>query len=181
VYKIWNRMASGTYFPPLVRAVPVPKSNGGRRVLGVPTVGDRVAQTVVAEHLMARAEPVFHRDSYGYRPRRGALDAVAVCRKRCWDLDWVVEFDVTRFFDSVPWDKIVACVQAHTEARWVVLYVRRWLAAGLQLPDGSISERDLGTPQGSAVSPVLANLFLHHVFDVWMDWTPGSFVDTRSH
>jgi RNA-directed DNA polymerase len=169
VYKIWNRMASGTYFPPAVRAVPIPKPNGGTRILGVPTVGDRVAQTVVAEHLMARAEPVFHRDSYGYRPRRGALDAVAVCRKRCWDLDWVVEFDITRFFDSVSWDKVVACVQAHTEARWVVLYVRRWLAAGLAMPDGSISERDLGTPQGSAVSPVLANLFLHHVFDVWMD------------
>ena len=169
VYKIWNRMASGTYFPPAVRAVPIPKSNGGTRILGVPTVGDRVAQTVVAEHLMARVEPVFHRDSYGFRPRRGALDAAAVCRKRCWEFDWVVEFDITKFFDSVPWDKIVACVAAHTEARWVVLYVRRWLAAGLQMPDGSVSERDLGTPQGSAVSPVLANLFLHHVFDGWMD------------
>ena len=117
---------------------------------------------------MAVAEPVFHPDSYGYRPRRGALDAVAVCRKRCWEYDWVVEFDIARFFDSVPWDKIVACVAAHTEARWVVLYVRRWLAAGLQMPDGSVTERDLGTPQGSAVSPVLANLFLHHAFDVWM-------------
>jgi len=169
VYLIWNRMASGTYFPPAVRAVPIPKSNGGTRILGVPTVGDRVAQTVVAEHVMAVAEPVFHRDSYGYRPKRSALDAVAVCRTRCWEYDWVIEFDIAKFFDSVPWDKIVACVQAHTEARWVVLYVRRWLAAGLQMPDGSVTERDLGTPQGSAVSPVLANLFLHHAFDVWMD------------
>jgi RNA-directed DNA polymerase len=169
VYLIWNRMASGTYFPPAVRAVPIPKSNGGTRILGVPTVGDRVAQTVVAAHLMSRAEPVFHRDSYGYRPKRSALDAVAVCRERCWRYDWVVEFDIAKFFDSVSWDKIVACVRAHTEARWVVLYVRRWLAAGLQLPDGQVVERDLGTPQGSAVSPVLANLFLHHAFDVWMD------------
>jgi RNA-directed DNA polymerase len=168
LYKLWNRMSSGTYFPPAVRAVPIPKSDGGVRVLGVPTVADRVAQTVVAEHLMGRVEPLFHPDSYGYRPGRSALDAVAVCRSRCWEFDWVVEFDIAKFFDSVPWDKIVACVAAHTEARWVVLYVRRWLAAGLQMPDGSVAEREAGTPQGSAVSPVLANLFLHHVFDVWM-------------
>jgi RNA-directed DNA polymerase len=169
LYRIWNRMSSGTYFPPEVKAVAIPKSGGGTRILGVPSVGDRVAQTVVAAHLSARVEPVFHPDSYGYRPGRSALDAVATCRKRCWKYDWVVEFDIRKFFDSVPWDKVVACVQAHTDARWVVLYVKRWLAAGLRLPDGSTTERLEGTPQGSSVSPGLANLFLHYAFDMWMD------------
>jgi RNA-directed DNA polymerase len=168
LYRVWNRMASGTYFPPEVKAVAIPKAGGGTRVLGVPTVGDRVAQTVVAAHLSARVEPVFHPDSYGYRPGRSALDAVAACRERCWKYDWVVEFDIRRFFDTVPHDKVVACVQAHTDARWVVLYVRRWLAAGLRMPGGDVVDRDLGTPQGSSVSPVLANLFLHYVFDAWM-------------
>lgn len=168
LYKIWNRMSSGTYFPPVVKAVAIPKSDGGTRVLGVPSVGDRVAQTVVATHLMDRVEKVFHPDSYGYRPGRSALDAVESCRVRCWKYDWVVEFDIRKFFDSVPWDKVVAAVEAHTDARWVVLYVKRWLAAGLRLPDGSVVERALGTPQGSAVSPVLANLFLHYAFDMWM-------------
>jgi RNA-directed DNA polymerase len=168
LYKVWNRMSSGTYFPPVVKAVAISKSDGGARVLGVPSVGDRVAQTVVAGHLMDRVEKVFHPGSFGYRPGRSALDAVESCRLRCWRYDWVVEFDLREFFDSVPWDKIVACVEAHTDARWVVLYVKRWLAAGLRLPDGSTAVRSLGTPQGSAVSPVLANLFLHYAFDGWM-------------
>jgi RNA-directed DNA polymerase len=119
----------------------------------VPTVADRVAQTVVAVHLSERVERVFHPDSFGYRPGRSALEAVASCRARCWRFDWVVEFDIRRFFDTVPWDKVVACVQAHTDARWVVLYVRRWLAAGMRLPDGSTVARSQGTPQGSAITP----------------------------
>lgn len=168
LYLVWNRMASGTYFPPVVKAVAIPKAGGGTRVLGVPTVADRVAQTVVAGYLSVRVERVFHPDSFGYRPGRSALDAVAVCRERCWRYDWVVEFDIRRFFDTVPHDKVVACVQAHTDARWVVLYVRRWLAAGLCMPGGGVVDRGEGTPQGSAVSPVLANLFLHYVFDAWM-------------
>jgi len=168
LYKIWNRMSSGTYFPPEVKAVAIPKADGGTRILGVPSVGDRVAQTVVAAHLSERVEKVFHPDSYGYRPGRSALDAVESCRRRCWRYDWVVEFDIRRFFDTVAWDKVVKAVEAHTEARWVVLYVERWLAAGLRLPDGSTTERSQGTPQGSAVSPVLANLFLHYAFDAWM-------------
>lgn len=168
LYKVWNRMSSGTYFPPDVKAVPIPKADGGIRVLGVPTVADRVAQTVVAEHLSVRVEKVFHPDSFGYRPGRSAAGAVSLCRSRCWEFDWVVEFDIRRFFDTVPHDKVVAAVEAHTEARWVMLYVRRWLAAGLRLPDGSRAERGEGTPQGAAVSPVLANLFLHYAFDVWM-------------
>jgi len=169
LYRIWNRMSSGTYFPPPVRAVEIPKPHGGGvRMLGVPTIADRIAQTVVARHLESRVEPIFHPDSYGYRPRRSALDAVGVCRQRCWQRLWVIDLDVSAFFDSVRWDLIVAAVAAHTDAKWVLLYVKRWLAAPLQLPDGSLSERDRGTPQGSAVSPVLANLFLHYAFDAWL-------------
>lgn len=169
LYKIWNRMSSGSYFPPPVKAVEIPKANGaGTRMLGVPTVADRVAQTVVAKRLEAKVEPIFHPDSYGYRPNRSALDAVAVCRQRCWKKDWVIDLDVEKFFDSVPWDLVVKAVEAHSADPWVVLYVKRWLAAPLQLPDGTLQARDRGTPQGSAVSPVLANLFMHHAFDHWM-------------
>lgn len=152
-----------------VRAVEIPKPHGGGvRTLGVPTVADRVAQTVVAMHLEERAEPRFHPDSYGYRPNRSALDAVAVCRERCWKYNWVVDCDVEKFFDTVPWDLVLKAVGAVTDARWVLLYVRRWLAAPLQRQDGTLVERDKGTPQGSAVSPVLANLFMHYGFDLWM-------------
>lgn len=169
LYRVWNRMSSGSYFPPPVRAVEIPKPHGGGiRMLGVPTVADRIAQTVVAMHLGERAEPRFHTDSYGYRPNKAALDAVATCRKRCWKYDWVIDLDVQKFFDSVPWDLIVKAVEAVTDTRWVLLYVKRWLAAPLQLPDGTLIERDKGTPQGSAVSPVLANLFMHYAFDAWM-------------
>jgi RNA-directed DNA polymerase len=169
LYKIWNRMSSGTYFPPPVRAVEIPKQHGGgTRMLGVPTVADRVAQTVVARHLGIRVDPIFHEDSYGYRPNRSALDAVQRCRQRCWKKDWVIDLDIQKFFDSVRWDLIVKAVQAHTDAVWVTLYVKRWLQAPLQLPDGTLQERDRGTPQGSAVSPVLANLFMHYAFDTWL-------------
>jgi RNA-directed DNA polymerase len=169
LYKIWNRMSSGSYFPPAVKAVEIPKPHGGgMRVLGVPAVADRIAQTVVAMKLESRVEPVFHRDSYGYRPGRSALDAVATCRERCWERDWVIDLDIQKFFDSVPWDLVVKAVEAHTDLPWVVLYVKRWLAAPVQQPDGVLAARDRGTPQGSAVSPVLANLFMHYAFDVWM-------------
>jgi group II intron reverse transcriptase/maturase len=169
LYKIWNRMSSGTYFPPPVRAVEIPKPHGGgTRMLGVPTVADRVAQTVVARRLEATVEPKFHGDSYGYRPGRSPLDAVASCRERCWRTDWVLDLDIEKFFDSVPWDLVIKAVEANTDQRWVVLYVSRWLKAPVQRPDGTIVERDRGTPQGSAVSPVLANLFLHYAFDAWM-------------
>jgi group II intron reverse transcriptase/maturase len=169
LYKIWNRMSSGSYFPPPVRAVEIPKPHGGgTRLLGVPTVADRVAQTVVAMHLGDRAEPRFHPDSYGYRPAKSALDAVGACRQRCWKYDWAIDLDVQKFFDTVPWDLVVKAVEAVTTTPWVLLYVKRWLAAPLQFPDGTIKERDKGTPQGSAVSPVLANLFMHYAFDRWM-------------
>src|SRR3954467_3817778 len=153
LYKIWNRMSSGSYFPPPVRAVEIPKPHGGgTRTLGVPTVADRVEQTVVARHLEEKVEPIFPPDSYGYRPGRSALDAVGACRQRCWKYDWVIELDIRRFFDSVPWDLIVKAVTVHCDLPWVVLYVKRWLAAPLALPDGTLQDRDRGTPQGSAIS-----------------------------
>ena len=169
LYKIWNRMSSGSYFPPPVKAVEIPKAHGaGTRILGVPTVADRVAQTVAAARLEEIAEPKFHDNSYGYRPGRSALDAAGKCRERCWQYDWVIDLDIRKFFDSVPWDLIVKAVEANTTVPWVILYVKRWLAAPIVMPGGSLAQRDRGTPQGSAVSPVLANLFLHYALDTWM-------------
>jgi RNA-directed DNA polymerase len=162
LYKIWNRMSSGTYFPPPVRAVEIPKPHGGgTRILGIPTVADRIAQTVVALQLEPRMEAIFHEDSYGYRPGRSPQMAVAKCRERCWRKDWVLDLDVQKFFDSVDHDLMVKAVEVNTDQKWVVLYVKRWLKAPIQMPDGRVVERDRGTPQGSAVSPVLANLFMH--------------------
>ena len=134
----------------------------------VPTIADRVAQTTVAMFLEPLVEPRFHQDSYGYRPGRSPHDALAVCRQRCWKYDWVIDLDVQKFFDTVPWDLVVRAVEAVTDCRWVLLYVRRWLEAPLQRPDGTLVQRDKGTPQGSAISPVLANLFMHYAFDTWM-------------
>jgi len=168
LYKVWNRMSAGSYMPPPVRAVEVPKA-GGTRTLGVPTIADRVAQTVAAHRIGIAAERLFHRDSYGYRPGRGPHDALAVTRRRCWDYDWVLDLDVEKFFDSVPWDLVVRAVEALRLPAWVLLYVKRWLAAPVVMPGGEVRPRDRGTPQGSAVSPVLANLFLHWAFDAWMD------------
>jgi RNA-directed DNA polymerase len=169
LYKIWNRMSSGTYFPPPVKAVEIPKTHGGgTRMLGVPTIADRIAQTVVARRLEAKIEPVFHPDSYGYRPGRSALDAVGACRERCWKYDWVIDMDIQQFFDSVDHALLLKAVEKHADVPWVVLYVKRWLVAPMQLTDGTLQQRDRGTPQGSAVSPVLANLFMHYAFDVWM-------------
>ena len=168
LYKLWNRLSSGSYFPPPVRAVEIPKKDGSPRVLGVPTVADRVAQTVVCGYLEPGVEPHFHPDSYGYRPRRSALDAVGVCRERCWREDWVLDMDIRAFFDSVPHDLVLKAVAHHSDQRWLLLYVERWLKAPLQREDGSLVARDRGTPQGSAISPLLANMFMHYAFDAWM-------------
>lgn len=170
LYRIWNRMSSGTYFPPAVKAVEIPKPHGGgTRILGVPTVADRIAQTVVAMRLEVRTESIFHPDSYGYRPRKSAHGALKKCRERCWRKDWVLDLDIRRFFDSLDHDLVVKTVEANTTDKWVLLYVKRWLKAPLQLPDGTWRERGKGTPQGSAVSPVLANLFLHYAFDMFLE------------
>jgi RNA-directed DNA polymerase len=171
LYKIWNRMSSGSYFPPPVKAVEIPKAGGkGVRVLGVPTVADRIAQTVVRLYLEPNVEPVFHPDSYGYRPRKSALDAVAACRQRCWRADWVIDMDIRAFFDTVPWDLVLKAVARHIspDQGWILLYVGRWLKAPLQQADGTLVARDRGTPQGSAISPLLANLFMHYAFDAWL-------------
>jgi RNA-directed DNA polymerase len=175
LYKIWNRMSSGSYFPGPVRAVVIPKPHSpGTRTLGVPTIADRVAQTTAAKFLEPLVEPMFHEDSYGYRPAKSAHDAVGVSRQRCWKYDWVIDLDVQKFFDTVPWDLVVRAVKAVTDCPWVLLYVKRWLAAPLQHRDGTLVERSEGTPQGSAISPVLANLFMHYAFDTWTARTfPG--------
>jgi RNA-directed DNA polymerase len=160
LYKLWNRMSSGSYFPGPVRAVEIPKK-GGTRVLGIPNVVDRVAQTVAVMTLEPDVEKVFHDDSYGYRPGRSPVDAVAACRERCWEKNWVVDLDVKAFFDSVSWDLVLKAVARHTDQKWVLLYVERWLKAPMLMPDGTLAERTQGTPQGGPVSPLLANLFLH--------------------
>lgn len=163
-------MGSGSYFPPPVKAVPIPKKSGGTRILGVPTVADRVAQTVVKKVLEPMLEPVFDRDSYGYRPGRSALDAVAVVRRRSWDFDWVVEFDIKGLFDNIDHELLMRAVRKHCNVPWVLLYIERWLTAPMEMKDGERVARERGTPQGGVVSPVLANLFLHYTFDVWMRW-----------
>jgi RNA-directed DNA polymerase len=169
LFKIWNRMSSGTYFPPAVKAVQIPRPHdSGFRMLGVPTVADRVAQTAVAMFLEPLVEPRFLADSYGYRPGISAHRALEACRARCWKFDWVIDLDVQKFFDEVPWELVLKAVEAVCAERWVLLYVRRWLAAPLRHPDGTLEQRKMGTPQGSAVSPVLANLFMHYAFDLWM-------------
>jgi RNA-directed DNA polymerase len=168
LYKIWNRMSSGSYFPPPVRLVEIPKATGGLRPLGIPTVADRVAQMVVKMHLEPIVEPCFHDDSYGYRPGRSALDAVATARQRCWRSDWVVDLDIKGFFDNLDHDLVMKAVQHHDKTPWVLLYIERWLKAPVQRQDGSQQERTKGSPQGAVVSPLLANLFLHHAFDTWM-------------
>jgi len=168
LYGLWNRMSSGSYFPGPIRRVEIPKP-GGIRVLGVPNVIDRVAQTVVVMVLEPLVEPIFHDDSYAYRPGRQPLDAVAVCRQRCFQNEWVIDLDIKAFFDSAPWELMEKAVAHHTDSGWVRLYVARWLRAPLQSPDGTLVSREKGTPQGAVISPLLANLLLHYGFDAWMD------------
>lgn len=167
LYKVWNRMSSGSYFPPPVRLVEIPKDNGGKRPLGIPTVADRVAQTVVKMVFEPVVERVFHADSYGYRPGKSALDAVEVTRRRCWEFDWVVDLDIKAFFDSLDHELTERAVAHHTEVPWVRLYISRWLRAPVQKADGTLEPRTKGTPQGGVISPLLANLYLHYAFDVW--------------
>jgi group II intron reverse transcriptase/maturase len=169
LYRIWNRMSSGSYFPPPVRRVDIPKGDaGGTRPLGIPTVSDRIAQMVVKRYLEPILEPVFHRDSYGYRPGRSAHDALVKARQRCWASDWVLDLDIKSFFDEIDWELLMKAVRRHTGCPWVLLYIERWLRAPVRMPDGDMVARERGTPQGAVVSPLLANLFLHYAFDCWM-------------
>jgi group II intron reverse transcriptase/maturase len=168
LYKLWNRMSSGSYMPPPVKGVEIPKKSGGKRLLGVPAVYDRVAQMVVKLEFEPVVEPHFLPDSYGYRPNKSALQAIDVTRKRCWKLDWVLEFDIKGLFDNIPHDLLLKAVDKHTDIPWVRLYIRRWLTAAMQLPTGQTVSREKGTPQGGVISPILANLFLHYAFDKWL-------------
>ena len=171
LYRIWNRMSSGSYFPPPVRAVSIPKKSGGERILGVPTVADRVAQMVVKLVIEPILDPIFLADSYGYRPNKSALDAVGVTRERCWKCDWVLEFDIKGLFDNIDHELLLRAVRKHITCKWALLYIERWLRAPMVLEGGTTKERSCGTPQGGVVSPILANLFMHYAFDVWMTRT----------
>jgi RNA-directed DNA polymerase len=168
LYKIWNRMSSGSYFPSAVKAIEIPKKSGGTRVLGVPTVYDRISQMVAKIYFEPQLEPHFHPDSYGYRPNKSAADALTVTRKRCWKYNWLLEFDIMGLFDNIDHELLLKAVRMHTDKPWVILYIQRWLLAPFQMPDGTIKERTKGTPQGGGISPLLANLFLHYAFDMWM-------------
>lgn len=168
LYKIWNRMSSGSYFPPPVRTVAIPKNDGGQRKLGIPTVSDRIAQMVVKLYLEPLIEPCFHPNSYGYRPGKSAIEAVKVARQKCWRYDWVLDVDIQGFFDNIDHTLMMRAVRHHTDCPWIILYIERWLQAPAQSEDGTIVKRDRGTPQGGVVSPLLANLFLHYAFDEWM-------------
>ena len=169
LYKIWNRMSSGCYFPPAVRAVGIPKKDGRVRLLGIPTVADRVAQMVAKMYFEPVLEPNFHQDSYGYRLRKSAIQAVEVTRRRCWKYDWVLEFDIKGLFDNIDHDLLMRAVRKHTDCKWMLLYIERWLKAPFQGEEGVEVERTKGTPQGGVISALLANLFLHYVFDKWME------------
>lgn len=171
LYKLWNRMSSGSYFPPPVRAVSIPKKSGGQRILGVPTVADRVAQMVVKQLIEPDLEPIFLADSYGYRPRKSALDAVGVTRQRCWKYDWVLEFDIKGLFDNIDHELMLRAVRKHVTCKWALLYIERWLTAPMEQDDGTRTARTRGTPQGGVISPILSNLFLHYTFDLWMTRT----------
>lgn len=168
LFKLWNRMSSGSYFPPPVRRVEIPKDNGGRRPLGIPTVADRMAQTVVKRYLEPILEKHFHPDSYGYRPGKSAIEAIGTARQRCWRYDWVLDLDIKGFFDSIDHRLLMRALRKHTDCRWVLLYIERWLKVPVQLEDGSLIPRERGTPQGGVISPLLANLFLHYAFDKWI-------------
>jgi RNA-directed DNA polymerase len=167
LYKIWNRMSSGSYFPPPVKAVPIPKKQGGKRVLGVPSVQDRIAQTVAKMYLEPGIEQIFYKDSYGYRPSRSAHQALERVRQRCWKYDWVLEFDIKGMFDNVDHALLMKALRKHTKEEWILLYVERWLKAPM-ISEGVVIKRTKGLPQGGVIGPLLANLFLHYAFDMWM-------------
>lgn len=168
LYKVWNRMSSGSYFPPPVKLVEIPKKSGGKRGLGIPTVGDRVAQMAVKLYLEPKLEPIFHKDSYGYRPNKSAIEAIGKARERCWKYDYVIEFDIKGLFDNIDHELLMRAVRKHEKEPWILMYIGRWLKAPFIDQEGHVIDRKSGTPQGGVISPLLANLFMHYAFDEWM-------------
>lgn len=168
LYKVWNRMSSGTYFPLPVKGVEIPKKGKGTRLLGVPSTSDRLAQSIAKLHFEPIVEQIFHKDSFGYRPGKSAHDAIAVTKRRCWRFNYVLEFDIVGLFDEISHDLMMKAVRFHTDSKWLLLYIERWLKASFKMPDGTLVERHKGTPQGGVISPILSNLFLHYTFDSWM-------------
>lgn len=169
LYKIWNRLSSGSYFPPPVKEKRIPKADGKERILGIPTVSDRIAQGAVKIFIETQVDPIFHQNSYGYRPKRSAHQALEMCKQRCWKHNWVVEVDIKAFFDNVSHDLIIKALEYHKMPKWVILYCKRWMRAPMLSENKECKKREIGTPQGGVISPLLANLFLHYGFDMWMD------------
>ena len=168
LYKLWNRMSSGSYYPPTVLTVNIPKKDGKLRKLGIPTVGDRIAQMVVKRQIETRLEEIFHEDSYGYRPNKSAIQAIERARKKCWQNNWVVDIDIKGFFDNIDHNLLMKAVEHHIKESWMKLYIQRWLTVSSETRSGETEERTIGTPQGGVISPLLANIFLHFSFDLWM-------------
>jgi group II intron reverse transcriptase/maturase len=168
LYVLWNRLSSGAYFPKPVRGVQIPKKNGKMRLLGIPTIEDRVAQMVLRNRFEPLVEPIFYDDSYGYRPNKSAIDAVAAARQRCYKMKWVVEFDIIGLFDNINHEYLMKFVKYHCKEKWVNLYIERCLKAPIIMPDGTIHERTSGTPQGGVISPILSGLYMHYAFDRWI-------------
>ena len=169
LYKLWNRMASGSYFPAPVKRVFIPKADGRSRPLGIPTIADRVAQKVVKDYLEPKLESVFSPNSFGYRPRRSAHQALEKARQMCRRYEWVIDLDIKGFFDTLDHALLMKAVRKHTQEKWVLMYIERWLQAPVQTPEGELEPSRQGSPQGGVISPLLANLFLHYAFDRWME------------